>query len=133
MKLFKNLGTLCERPCVNGTYGLDCTLKCDCNGQRCNPINGQCLNGNHVIEQQVLPDSVLPDISTLPLLKIYPLASAQYACENTQSSVKTRWFFDTRANLSAVDLFEPNFDENSVSNLTPGNLKKTGFNVNLFR
>jgi hypothetical protein len=67
-----------------------------------------------------MPDNDLMDISNFPLLKIYPLASAQYACENSQNSAKTRWFFDTRANLSAADLFEPNFDENSVSNLTPG-------------
>jgi hypothetical protein len=60
------------------------------------------------------------DITTFPLLSIYPLASAQYACEGVQNAVKARWFFDTRANLSAADLFEPNFEENSVSNLTPG-------------
>ncbi|KAI6183937.1 Immunoglobulin domain protein [Aphelenchoides bicaudatus] len=94
--------------------------KCDCNGQRCNPITGDCLFGAASDQFQHLPDQDLLDISSFPLLKIYPLASAQYACENAQNSVKTRWFFDTRANLSAIDMFEPKFEDNSVSSLNPG-------------
>jgi hypothetical protein len=65
-----------------------------------------------------MPDQDLPDISSLPLLNIYPLASAQYACEKSQNSAKTRWFFDIRSNLS--DIFDTNSDDNSVSTLETG-------------
>lgn len=107
---------------MNSTFGPDCSLKCNCNGQKCHPITGHCLFDSSE-QDQVLPDQTPQDITTLPLLKIYPLASsAQYACEHNQNAVKTRWFFDTKANLSVSDdIFEPG-DENSVntSNLTPG-------------
>lgn len=37
------IGLLCEHPCVDGTFGPRCSLKCMCeNGAECHHITGQC-------------------------------------------------------------------------------------------
>lgn len=37
------IGHTCEHPCVDGTYGPRCALKCMCeNGAECHHITGQC-------------------------------------------------------------------------------------------
>lgn len=37
------IGLTCEHPCVDGTYGPRCALKCMCeNGAECHHITGQC-------------------------------------------------------------------------------------------
>lgn len=40
-------GKLCELPCLEGTFGVECSHYCQCGGGNCNSITGECfcLNG----------------------------------------------------------------------------------------
>lgn len=35
-------GVICEEQCPEGTWGLGCKKGCECNGQICNHITGEC-------------------------------------------------------------------------------------------
>lgn len=36
------MGTVCENRCPEGTWGLGCKKVCECDGQICNHITGEC-------------------------------------------------------------------------------------------
>jgi len=36
-------GHLCELPCLEGTFGIECSQYCQCGGANCNSITGECL------------------------------------------------------------------------------------------
>ncbi|CAK5125610.1 unnamed protein product [Meloidogyne enterolobii] len=47
-------GQLCELPCLEGTFGIECSQYCQCGGANCNSITGECLclNGTTKCEDE---------------------------------------------------------------------------------
>lgn len=36
-------GELCQLPCLEGSYGVGCKKRCNCNGGTCHPASGKCF------------------------------------------------------------------------------------------
>lgn len=36
-------GYICKEFCPDGTYGINCSEQCKCNGNNCSPMTGKCF------------------------------------------------------------------------------------------